>query len=216
MCTSRVQPAEHATPGFLVDVMPEQKCLTIDGTQVLWKHCRKKQGNEDVVKFCFGKVLPESQWQTHRISHTIVNACTTKAALASAVRQLAADCLGATIRQSKVVDCGCCKTHQPVPLPASTIKANQLVPMPTVAAAADATEEGCKEDLSSSGHLPTPCELALPQLQAGTPLVDRTDDDMMPTRMREALERSTTARDYEEQEPSPALLEKVVSDGALE
>ena len=57
----------------------------IDGTQVLWKHYRKKQGNEDVVKFCFGKVLPESQWQTQKIPHATVNACTTKAALASAV-----------------------------------------------------------------------------------------------------------------------------------
>ena len=34
--------------------MPEQKCMTIAGTQVLWKHYRKKQGTEDVIKLCIG------------------------------------------------------------------------------------------------------------------------------------------------------------------
>ena len=180
--------------------MPEQKCLTIDGTQVLWKHYRKKQGSEDVVKFCFGKVLPESQWQTHRISHAIVNACTTKAALASAVRQLAAEVLGATIKPSKVVDCGCCKDRQSASLPpADTSKADQLAPTPFSAATA---EEGCVDALHS---LPTRREAAPSRLQAD-PLVDVTD--VMPARMRAALEteRSTTAGDQPPPQQESAFL----------
>ena len=87
--------------------MPEQKCLTVDGTQVLWKHYRKKQGTEDVIKFCFGKALPEKQWGTHHMPHTVVNACSTNAALTAAVRSLAAEVLGATIKPP--TDMGCCE-----------------------------------------------------------------------------------------------------------
>ena len=47
--------------------MPEQKCCTIDGKQVLWKLYRKKSGDADVVKFCAGKVLPEKDWQSLKI-----------------------------------------------------------------------------------------------------------------------------------------------------
>ena len=88
-------------------VMPEQKSFTVEGTQVLWKHYRKKQGKEDVIKFCFGKALPEKQWSTHHISHATVNACSTSTALAAAVRSLAAEILGATIKPPKNTGCRC-------------------------------------------------------------------------------------------------------------
>ena len=81
--------------------MPEQKSFTVEGTQVLWKHYRKKQGKEDVIKFCFGKALPEKQWATHHISHATVNACTTSTALAAAVRSLAAVLLHTKIESMK-------------------------------------------------------------------------------------------------------------------
>ena len=87
--------------------MPEQKSFTVEGTQVLWKHYRKKQGKEDVIKFCFGKALPEKQWATHHIPHATVNACTTSTALAAAVRSLAAEILGATIKPPKNTGCRC-------------------------------------------------------------------------------------------------------------
>ena len=94
--------------------MPEQKCFTVEGTQVLWKHYRKKQGTDDVIKLCFGKALPEKQWATHHISHAAVNACSTSAALTAVVRSLAAEVLGATIKPPK--DTGCCgRRHEPPP-----------------------------------------------------------------------------------------------------
>ena len=101
--------------------MPEQKCFTVDGTQVLWKHYRKKQGTEDVIKLCFGKALPEKQWATHHISHTTVNACSTSAALTAAVRSLAAEVLGATIKPPKNTGCRGCQhvAAKPPPLPNS-------------------------------------------------------------------------------------------------
>ena len=101
--------------------MPEQKCFTVDGTQVLWKHYRKKQGTEDVIKLCFGKALPEKQWATHHISHAAVNACSTSAALTAAVRSLAAEVLGATIKPPKNTGCRGCQhvAAKPPPLPNS-------------------------------------------------------------------------------------------------
>jgi hypothetical protein len=91
--------------------MPEQKCITVDGTQVLWKHYRKKQGNADTIKLCIGKVVPEKQWTSHAISHDIVNACATNAALANAVRSLAAEVLGAMIAPPKDDGCCACQGH---------------------------------------------------------------------------------------------------------
>ena len=107
--------------------MPAQHCLTIDGTQVLWKHYRQKQGSEDILKFCFGKALPEKQWKTHRISHAVVNACSTNAALASAVRQVAAEILGVELRPSKVVECGCIG-HPPAPQPPAPTPSKSSAP----------------------------------------------------------------------------------------
>ena len=100
--------------------MPEQKCFTVEGTQVLWKHYRKKQGTEDVIKLCFGKPLPEKQWATHHISHAAVNACSTSAALSAAVRSLAAEVLGATTKPPKNTGCRRCQLDDVKPPPQPT------------------------------------------------------------------------------------------------
>ena len=92
--------------------MPEQKCLTVDGTQVLWKHYRKKQGSADTIKLCIGKALPEKQWTSHPLSHEIVNACTTNPALANAVRALAAEVMGTAIAPAKETECKNCQGHK--------------------------------------------------------------------------------------------------------
>lgn len=103
---------------FLSHLMPEQKCLTIDGTQVLWKHYRKKGGDHDIIKFCFGKVLPEKDWSSHKILHEVVSSCTTNAALSAAVRSLAAKAMGATIKAPKdPKSCDCKGHHHPANAP---------------------------------------------------------------------------------------------------
>ena len=99
--------------------MPAQKCITIDGTQVLWKHYRKKQGTSDVVKFCFGRVLPEKQWKSHHIDHDVVNACSTNTALAAAVRSLAAEIMNVSIQPAKDTGCCECKGHETPKQPAA-------------------------------------------------------------------------------------------------
>ena len=119
-------------------VMPEQKSFTVEGTQVLWKHYRKKQGKEDVIKFCFGKALPEKQWATHHIPHATVNACTTSTALAAAVRSLAGEILGATIKPPKSTGCRCA----PLPLHGAKALGRQS---PTADAAAGLSEPRTSE-----------------------------------------------------------------------
>ena len=74
--------------------MPEQKQLTIDGTQVLWKLYRKKAGAHDIVKLCIGKPRPERDWTSHKIGHDVVSACETSSALTAAVRLMAAEVMG--------------------------------------------------------------------------------------------------------------------------
>ena len=50
----------------------------------------------DIIKFCFGKVLPEKDWSSHKILH-VVSSIPTNAALSAAVRS-AAKAMGATIK----------------------------------------------------------------------------------------------------------------------
>ena len=92
--------------------MPEQKCLTIDGTQVLWKHYRKKQGKTDTIKLCIGPVVPEKQWMSIAISHEVVKSCTTTAALSNAVRALAAEAMNTTVSPPKDDGCCACQGHE--------------------------------------------------------------------------------------------------------
>ena len=89
--------------------MPEQRCLVIDGTKVFWKLYRKKQGSFDVLKLCIGAVRPEKEWASHHLPHNIVNACTTTAALAQAVRSVASEAMGVTTLPTKDMGCLHCK-----------------------------------------------------------------------------------------------------------
>ena len=96
-----------------ISVMPEQKSLTIDGTQVLWKHYRRKQGDTDAIKICVGRQLPEKHWQSISISHAVVDSCTTTSALSATVRKLIAEHMGVTVKASKDSNCCDCKRHGP-------------------------------------------------------------------------------------------------------
>ena len=89
--------------------MPEQKCLTIDGTQVYYKVFRKKQGKFDEVKLCIGQVKPEKQWSSHHLAHDIVNSCATNAELAQAVRVLAGEVMGVAVTPQAGLGCQHCK-----------------------------------------------------------------------------------------------------------
>ena len=89
--------------------MPEQKCLTIDGTQVFYKIYRKKQGTFDVVKLCIGAAKPEKQWTSHHLAHDIVKSCKTTAQLAQAVRVLAGEAMGVAVTPKNLPGCQHCK-----------------------------------------------------------------------------------------------------------
>ena len=95
--------------------MPEQKCLTIDGTQVFYKIYRKKQGTFDIVKLCIGPIKPEKQWTSHHLAHEIVNSCKTTAQLAQAVRVLAGEAMGVAVTPKSIPGCQHCKQPEQQP-----------------------------------------------------------------------------------------------------
>ena len=98
--------------------MPEQKCCTIDGQQVLWKHFRNKQGTFDIIKCCIGKPKPEKQWQSHHIEKSVVDNCKTNAALAAAVKILLAGVMEVELKAPKINQCRRCKHDDKLPPPA--------------------------------------------------------------------------------------------------
>ena len=140
--------------------MPEQKCLTVDGTQVLWKHYRKKHGTEDVIKFCFGKALPEKQWETHHLPHAVVNACSTNSALVAAVRNLAAEVMGATLTLKPPKDAGCCDCRNDDAKPPTGGRVAESSPVdPTAASNADFTEPDAVAPAAEDRFAALPSEL---------------------------------------------------------
>lgn len=163
--------------------MPEQKCLTIDGTQVYYKIYRKKQGTFDIVKLCIGACKPEKQWSSHHLAHDIVNSCATTQQLAQAVRVLAGDVMGVAVTPKSGLGCQHCK--QPAPQQPSS-SANDAappasVPVPTPGDASASTGTDPPE--------PTPVAEASQALLEGA----RVE---MPARMLKALEaREKAARE---------------------
>lgn len=100
--------------------MPEQKQLTIDGVPVLWKLYRQRKAKDDLLKLCIGPVKPEKEWSTAKLSHDIVNACTTTAALSQAVRRVASELMGNSQVGDREPSLECCSRCQPSPAPPLT------------------------------------------------------------------------------------------------